>query len=77
MYWIIAITSLKMKVLVKCKNIKMEDIKNIEYKNDKILIHLENKILNYIVKPKLGTYVIISEDGVDYFQMEGTHEQDK
>lgn len=55
----------------------MEDIKNIEYKNDKILIHLENKILNYIVKPKLGTYVIISEDGVNYFQMEGTHEQDK
>lgn len=60
-----------MKVLVKCKNLKYEDISKIEYVNKKVLIYTKDKILEYSIKNKLGTYLCISEDGIEYFTKEG------
>jgi hypothetical protein len=61
-----------MKVVLKCSNLKYEDIKNIEYAENKIFLYCtDGKIFKYDIVKKIGTYIVITDEDLEYFHMEG------
>ncbi|WUR03363.1 uncharacterized protein VNE69_04185 [Vairimorpha necatrix] len=59
-----------MKVLLKCSKLKYEDIKKIEYVDSKVKIYTVDRILEYSIRQKCGTYIVITDDNIEYYNME-------
>lgn len=61
-----------MKVVLRCSHLEYENIKNLEYIDNIITIHcVDGRVFKYNITKKIGSYIIITDDGIEYIYNEG------
>lgn len=54
-----------MKIIIKCTNIKFEDIISVKYINDSLILKTHTKTLIYKISKMVGSYLVIMDTGLE------------
>lgn len=54
-----------MKLILKCSNLKIEDIKSITYKKDILYLKTHEKTFQYRISKMIGSYLVVTDTGLE------------